>query len=40
MEQVYLDASSENIAMQKTALKTGFQMTGKRLLYSKKVHKQ
>ena len=40
MEQVYLDASSENTAMEKTALKTGFQLAGKRLLYSKKIHKQ
>ena len=40
MEQVYLNASSENTAMEKTALKTGFQLTGKRIQYSKKVHKQ
>jgi ribosomal protein S18 acetylase RimI-like enzyme len=40
MEQVYLEASSENSAMEKTALKTGFQLAGKRLLYSKKIHKQ
>jgi mycothiol synthase len=40
MEQVYLDTSGENIAMEKTVLKTGFQLTGKRLLYSKKIHKQ
>jgi ribosomal protein S18 acetylase RimI-like enzyme len=39
MEQVYLDAPSENAAMEKTALKTGFQLTGKRLQYSKKIHK-
>ncbi len=40
MEQVYLDSSSENTAMEKTALKTGFQLTGKRLQYRKKIHKQ
>jgi ribosomal protein S18 acetylase RimI-like enzyme len=40
MEQVYLDSSSENTAMEKTALKTGFQLTGKRLQYNKKIHKQ
>jgi|WetSurMetagenome_2_1015567.scaffolds.fasta_scaffold33768_2 ribosomal protein S18 acetylase RimI-like enzyme len=40
MEQVNLDASSENTAMEKTALKSGFQLAGKRLLYNKKIHKQ
>jgi ribosomal protein S18 acetylase RimI-like enzyme len=39
MEKVYLEASSENTAMEKTALKTGFQLVGKRLLYSKKIQK-
>lgn len=40
MQQATLSTSSECAAMQKTAQKTGFQLAGKRLWYSKRIHKQ
>jgi GNAT superfamily N-acetyltransferase len=39
MEQATLSTSSENAAMQKTANKSGFQLAGKRLWFSKAIHK-
>ncbi len=39
MEQATLSTSSECAAMQKTANKTGFQLAGRRLWYSKAIHK-
>jgi ribosomal protein S18 acetylase RimI-like enzyme len=40
MEQATLSTSSECIAMQTTAKKTGFHLAGKRLWYSKRIFKQ